>query len=53
MPPTIATPNRHARVELARATALPRKPIPVLLLLARAYRDGWDEVFAKKPDQAN
>jgi hypothetical protein len=38
----IATTSRHARVEQARQTALPRKPIPVLLLLARAYRDGWD-----------
>ena len=42
MPPTIKPPNRHARVEQARQTALPRKPIPVLLLLARAYRDEWD-----------
>ena len=38
---TVAT-SRHARVEQARQTALPRKPIPCLLLLARAYRDGWD-----------
>ena len=42
MPPTIKPPNRHARVEQARQTALPRKPIPVLLLLARAYVDSWD-----------
>ncbi len=37
-----ATASRHARVEQARATALPRKPIPVLLLLTRAYVDRWD-----------
>ena len=36
------TTSRNARVEMARQTALPRRPIPVLLLLARAYRDGWD-----------
>ena len=37
-----ATASRHARVEQARATALPRKPIPVLLLLTRAYVDRWN-----------
>ena len=41
MPSTTAI-DCHKRVEQARQTALPRKPIPVLLLLARAYRDGWD-----------
>ena len=41
MPSTTAI-NRHKRVEQARQTALPRKPIPVLLLLARAYVDSWD-----------
>jgi hypothetical protein len=37
----IATASRAARVDKARETALPRKPLPVLLILVRAYRDGW------------
>ena len=49
MPPTIAKPNRHARVEQARQTALPRKPIPVLLLLVRVYGHGWDDQLVFGP----
>ena len=40
--PGTATLSRAARVELARQTALPRKPLPVLLILAKAYVDRWD-----------
>ena len=32
--------SRAQRVELARQSPLPRKPIPCLLLLCRLYRDG-------------